>query len=214
MKSVLSTLLIAAALSLGSGPAAAQSAIETFGTTCRAHPDFFSFAVADLDAAGAETLCSCLGTEFAGFSDADLGMLTKDLDGSATAADRTAYGDYTGLEMKARDALNVCLAPATTPATGAADMSTFDNSCTNSAMLLELVGGTPDTATPIRSAMCECLSVALAPQVTTEEAAILGQDLDGTATEQSRAAYPNYSQLANRAGAAYDSCAAGIIPPA
>ena len=66
-------------------------------------------------------LCGCLVDAFQEYPEADVVMLTKDLDGSATTEDRTAYGDYTALEAKALAALDACLAalematPAGTP---------------------------------------------------------------------------------------------------
>jgi hypothetical protein len=210
MKSVLSTLLVSAVLVFSSGQARAQSAMETFGVTCRANPGFFDFAVSDLDAAGADQLCSCLSTQFDGYSDADLGMLGKDLDGSATPADRTAYGDYTGLEIKARDALNICLGAGPVPAMDKADMTKFDAACTGSAMLLQFMGD-PEQAPAVRGEFCACLSIAVAPQVSTADADMLATDLDGTATETTRGGYPGYTQLANKAGAAFDSCHADLV---
>lgn len=220
---------IAAALALAAlagfalpAPANAQSAgLDTFDTTCNANPDFFSFAVTGLaeNRDGLGRLCSCLVTEFSGLGDADLAMLTKDVDGTATPEDRTAFGDYTALELKARDALDKCLvaerlteAGGTAPAGEMADMTRFDAACHGSPMLLEVIGGTAEEATPIRTTLCDCLSIALAPQLATADADILAQDLDGSATEESRAAYGNYSEAERRAGAAFDSCFATAMP--
>jgi hypothetical protein len=150
-------------------------------------------------------------------------MLIKDLEGTATTADRTAYGDYTALELKARDTLDKCLVlegfadgsdpgATTTPAADAADMTKFDAACQASEMLLSVLGGTSEQAMPVRTSLCECLSIALAPQISTEAADILAQDLDGTATDASRAAYPDYPELESRAGAAFDSCFATAMP--
>jgi hypothetical protein len=219
-------LALAAVIGLSfAAPARAQTASsEAFSTACNANPGFFSFAVTGLDSdpEGLGRLCSCLATEFSGFSDDDYTMLIKDLERTATDADRAAYGDYTGLELKAREALDKCLVlegfadgsdpGAATPAAGGADMTEFDAACHGSDMLLTVIGGSPEDATPVRTSLCDCLSIALAPQVSTEGADILGQDLDGTATEASRTAYPGYPELESRAGAAFDSCFATAMP--
>jgi hypothetical protein len=212
MKSVLSALLAVATMAFATGPSQAQDALATFGATCRANPDFFSFAVADLDAAGAGQLCSCLAAEFAGFSGADLAMLGKDIDGTATAADRTAFGDYTALELRARDALNKCIGSPAQPAVEGADMTRFDAACTGSEMLLQFLADDRERAVAVRGEFCGCLSVALVPQVSTADADMLAADLDETATEASRSSYPGYTELSGKAGAAFDSCFASIAP--
>jgi hypothetical protein len=226
MTSAIAKMLALAAvvgLALGAPVKAQTASSEAFITSCNAHPAFFQFAVSGLDndPEGLGRLCSCLATEFSGFSDDDYAMLIKDLEGTATTADRTAHSDYTGLELKARDALDKCLVvegfadgtdPGATPAGESADMTKFDAACQASEMLLAVLGGEPDQAIPVRTSLCECLSIALAPQVSTEAAGILAQDLDGTATDESRAAYPGYPELESRAGAAFDSCFATAMP--
>ena len=205
-------------------PALAQTAsTDAFAAACSANPGFFEFAVTGLasDPEGLGRLCSCLVTEFSGLEEPDFAMLIKDLEATATAEDRTAYGDYTALEITARDGLDKCLVlegfadgsdPGGVPAGDMADMTRFDAACQGSDGLLEVIGGTTEQATPIRTTLCDCLSVALGPQITTADADILSQDLDGTATEASRAAPANYSEAESRAGAAFDSCFATAMP--
>lgn len=200
-------------LDLGAAP------IDDLEASCNAHPEFFNFTVSGLaeDRTSLGKLCSCLATEFTSMTDAELAMLTRDLDGTATQADRVAFGDYTGLEIKARDSLDKCLVAeglADPPAApGAlADMTKFDLACTNSELLLGVIGGTPDEAAPLRSRLCECLVKTLAPQVTTADADILATDLDGTATAESHAAYEGYDAVAQTAGVAFDGCFAGLAP--
>lgn len=213
---ITSVAVVIACLCLGiAGPARAQS-VNDFGGACNANPDFFSFAVTGLaeDTEGLGRLCGCLATEFGGLEAADYGMLIKDLEGTATAEERTAYGDYTALELKARENLDKCLvvegfADGAEPVAGA-DMSAFEASCTGSALLLEIIGGDAEAATPKRDELCGCLSTTLGPQISTADAAILGRDLDGTATQQTRDAHPGYAALAEMAGVAFDTCFAGM----
>ena len=104
-------ILTAAALAAGlgcatAGTANASPATDAFNAACTANPGFFSFAVTGLeeDREGLSRLCSCLATEFSGLRDADLAMLTKDVDGTANAADRTAYGDLFAPQVSTADA--------------------------------------------------------------------------------------------------------------
>lgn len=217
LASGLAALLVLVAAS----PAAASPETDAFAAACNANADFFSFAVEGLEAdpAGRGRLCSCLITAFTPLPAADLEMLTKDVDDSATEADRTAYGDYTGLEIVARDALFACVAEASleggTPAVAEpADMSGFDASCSASEGLLQVIGGVPDEAMPLRTTLCACLSTTIGPQVSTADADVLGMDLDGTATDESRDAHPGYAELTQVAGAAFDGCFSTLRPPA
>ena len=220
-------ILTAAALAAGlgcatAGTANASPATDAFNAACTANPGFFSFAVTGLeeDREGLSRLCSCLATEFSGLRDADLAMLTKDVDGTANAADRTAYGDYTALELKAREALDNCLviegmadgadAGSAIPA-GQADMTRFDAACSNSRTLLDVIGGTPAEATPLRATLCQCLVSTLAPQVSTADADVLAHDLDGTATDASRKAHAGYDTIAGIAGTAFGGCFATLL---
>lgn len=198
-----------------------QDVRAEFSAACSGNPGFFSFAVAGLesDPDGHGRLCGCLATEFSALDDDEIAMLVKDLDGSATAEDRAAFGDYTALELKARDGLDKCLvlegfADGADPGASGdrADMTQFNAACTGSEGLLMVIGGEPDAAMPIRAKLCACLDVALAPQISTADANILGQDLDGTATQESRDAYPTYGELEVTAGAAFDTCFADAMP--
>lgn len=204
------------------GPAAAQ-ATDAFTAACNANPGFFSFSVKGLenDADGLSRLCSCLVAEFATYPETDLELLTKDVAETSTDEDRAAYGDYTSLEIKARDAVDKCagaeglttVAGAGAAADATADMSNFDAACTNSAILLEVIGGTPEEAAPQRAKLCACLVTTLGAEVSTEDAGILAQDLDGSATDESRAAYDGYEALAETASVAFDGCFATLAPP-
>jgi hypothetical protein len=214
-------LLLAACLGFGLVfPVAASPETDAFNTACNANPGFFSFAVEGLenDAEGLSRLCSCLVAEFANYPEADLALLTKDVEGTATPEDRTAYGDYTGLEIRARDAAERCVAaewpaaPGTGTSSTPADMSGFDAACTNSTILLEVIGGAPEEATVQRATLCQCLTTALGSQITTGDAGILAQDLDGSATEESRAAYGSYDALSETAGGVFDQCFAALTP--
>lgn len=201
-------------------PAAASEAIDVFAEVCNANPDFFSFAVDGLKTNPSRLagLCTCLVTEFAPLSAADLAMLTRDVDGSATADDRKAYGDYTGLELKARAALDRCLTqdgmagPVDVPASGPADMTAFDAACAASELLLSVLGGNTAEVRGLRTTLCTCLSTTLAPQISTADAGILSEDVADTATEARRNAYPGYRQLAETAGLAYEGCFATLHP--
>jgi hypothetical protein len=216
MRSEIAIWAAVASLVLLAQPVAAQDARSEFDNACTANPGFFSFAVAGLeqDPDGLARLCGCLATEFEDLEDADIAMLVKDLDGSATAEDRAAYGDYTALELKAREGLDTCLvregfADGVDPA---GDRANFNAACTGSEGLLMVIGGEPEAAAAARDKLCACLDVALAPQISTADADILGQDLDGTATQESRAAYPTYAEIETKAGAAFDTCFADAMP--
>jgi len=199
----------------------ASPATDAFSAACNANPDFFAFAVPGLESKPDDLgrICACLTTAFADYPEADLTMLTHDVEGSATAEERTAYGDYTALELKALDALNTCLvaeglSDGTKPVSPAApaDMSEFDQACQNSEGLLAVIGGTPQEAAPLRTTLCQCLTTTLGPQISTAGAGVLAMDLDGTATETTRNAYPGYQQLTEVAGTAFEGCFATLHP--
>jgi hypothetical protein len=201
--------------------AIASPATDAFSVACNANPDFFAFAVQGLESNPDDLgrICSCLTTAFTEYPEADITMLTHDVDGSATAEERTAYGDYTALEMKALAALNTCLVAEGLadgeepqgPATPA-DMTKFDAACINSEGLLAVIGGTPEQAAPLRTTLCQCLTTTLGPQISTADADILAMDLDGTATLESRNAYATYQQLTEFAGTAFQGCFATLHP--
>lgn len=219
MKRALGAMLVLtlalSAMAVSGRAFAQQSPSDAFGEACAGNPGFFSFAVEN---PGESTeayaaFCACLVTEFAAYPEPDVEMLTKDVEGSATPEDRTAYGDYTALELKARGAADRCVAAAGLGAERA-DMTGFDAACQSSELLLGSIGGTPEEAAPVRATLCQCLSSELAPRVTTVDADVLGRDLDGTATDASREAHPGYAALTETAGAAFQQCAAAAAAPA
>lgn len=210
-------LLAAAALAAGLGmaaPAAASPATDAFSAACNANPGFFSFAATGLESNpdGLGRFCSCLVDAFSAYPEADLAILTKDVAGEATPQDRTAYGDYTSLEIRAREAADTCAAEVRLTAAAPANMAVFDAACTNSAILLEVIGGTPEQATPLRAKLCSCLVTVLGPQVSAGDAEILASDLDGSATDESRTAFEGYEALAETAAVAFDGCFATLNP--
>lgn len=223
MKRALDTACVLSLLvALSTAPVAAAPAIDAFTEACRGSPDFFSFAVDGLESRpdAHERLCTCLAGRFETLAEADIVMLTKDVDGTATAEDRTAYGDYTGLELKAVDALDACITQAglkevtDRPSRAEpADMTGFDASCLASEGLLEVIGGAREAAMPLRATLCQCLSEQLAPLVTTSDADVLGMDLDGTATDESRGAHSGYQALTETAGAIFDQCFRALQQP-
>jgi hypothetical protein len=201
--------------------ASSAQTIDTFTTACNANPDFFASVAEGLDSnpEGLGRLCGCLATAFADYPEADLVMLTHDVEGTATAEERTAYGDYTALELKAVDVLKGCLvAEGLTTATEPvspntpADMTKFSEACMNSELILQSIGGTPEEATPLRTTLCQCLTTTLGPQVSTADADVLAQDLDGTATDESRNAHAGYQALTEVAGTAFNGCLATLRP--
>lgn len=214
-------IMVALAFALAAaspGAVLASPATDAFSEACAQNPGFFSFAVDDLASQpeAHSALCGCLVTEFGAYSDADIAMLTKDVDDTATAESRTAYGDYPGLESKARDALGTCIAAAglgvdePAPST-AADMANFDASCQGSKGLLEMIGG-PEAATH-RATLCQCLSSELSVRISSADATVLGQDLDDTATVASRGAHPGYQALTETAGTVFGQCFEALALP-
>jgi hypothetical protein len=213
-------VLIAAFMAAPSA-AIASPATDAFSAACNANPDFFASALPGLESNPDDLrrVCACLTTAFTDYPEADLTMLTHDVEGSATAEERTAYGDYTALELKALDALNACLVAeglsgANEPVSPAApaDMTRFGEACLNSEGLLAVIGGTPEEAAPLRTTLCQCLTTTLGPQISTADAGVLAMDLDGTATETTRSAHPGYQQLTQVAGAAFEGCFATLHP--
>jgi hypothetical protein len=201
-------------------PASAQT-VEAFTTACNANPDFFSSEAPGIESRPEDVtrLCSCLASKFAAYPEADLMMLTHDVEGTATIEERTAYGDYTALQFRALDALKGCLVAeglttdteAATP-NAPADMSRFDAACLNSEGVLQVIGGAREDAAQLRPTLCQCLTGVLGPQISTADAQILAQDLEGIATEESRQAYPGYQQLSEIAGNAFNGCFATLQP--
>jgi hypothetical protein len=189
---------------------ASATTVEAFNAACGANPDFFDFKIDGLenDPDRLATICGCLVSGLDPYSEADVVMLTKDLDGSATLDDRTAYGDYTDLEARALVLLEGCLVGDDVP--GSADMSKFDAACTGGPIMIEVVEG--DEAQ--RATICTCLSTSLSTRLTTADADVLAADLNGTATEQSHAQIANYEALSELAGGVLDACFARVAPPA
>src|SRR5690606_1983594 len=93
-----------------------------------------------------------------------------------------------------------------------ANMAVFDAACTNSDILLEVIGGPPEQATTLRTRLCTCLVTVLGPQVSAGDAGILASDLDGSATDESREAFEGYEDLAETAAVAFDGCFATLNP--
>ncbi len=92
-------------------PAAVLAAdTEKFSTTCLGAEAFLlDGAPEGIDKVAVLTsVCGCLVTEFADFSQAEIDVLTTDLDGTATAESHAAFGDYAALEGKAGNSLNTC----------------------------------------------------------------------------------------------------------
>jgi hypothetical protein len=196
------------------GPVLASPASDAFATSCSANGDFLE-ATTGLTLGRDDTgrICSCLVTAFEGAPDKDFEMLTKDIENTATAADRTAYGDYTALESKALAALTGCLV-AEGLADGAepADMTAFEKACLESEGLLGVIPGDPEQRPQMRETLCQCLSGALGPQISTADAEILAADLDGSATEEARQAHPGYVNVSEVARIAFNGCMATLRP--
>jgi hypothetical protein len=86
--------------------------LATFSATCgTADTLLLGEEVAEMDTAAVmETLCGCLATQFSGFTQPEIDMLTADLAGTATEESRNAYADYAGLAGKAAQGFETCLA--------------------------------------------------------------------------------------------------------
>lgn len=205
--------LFAAALT---GASQASPAGDAFAAACTANPTFFDFTGMQLasNPEGHAAVCGCLVTEFGSLPDDDLAMLTKDVDGTATAEERTGYANYNTLQNQARAALTKCFqtaglvdAPEPTNTTGEpADMTRFNAACTASEALLGILDQDATVAGERRVTFCGCLNEELATRITTADADELSKDLDSTATEESKAAYANYAAASAVAGEAFSSC--------
>jgi hypothetical protein len=106
-----------AALAVSAGPAvraedqpAPAADFAAFNTSCMGATSFLlGEPPAGVDVGAVFTaLCGCLATEFAPLSQADLDMLTADLNGTATKESRDAYAGYPELASKAQAGLNSC----------------------------------------------------------------------------------------------------------
>jgi len=95
-----------------SGPVAAQQALDrtAFEAACLANGAVLAGPLPpEVDmAAVLKPLCACVSGQMAGFSQADVDMLTKDLRGEASEVDHAAYGDYDGLVARAGSAVTAC----------------------------------------------------------------------------------------------------------
>ena len=103
---------ITAAFLLGIAPVAAQQTanMEAFTSACSGAQDFLIGDVPEgKDPAVVLTpLCSCLVTQFSGFSQADIDMLVTDLKGTSTDESHAAYSTYPDLVNRAGGGLNTC----------------------------------------------------------------------------------------------------------
>jgi hypothetical protein len=109
------TLAIAAILcAVASVPAYADDPanLDTFALTCgTADTLLLGEEVGGMDTAAVmETLCGCLATQFSGFSQPEIDMLTADLAGTASEESRGAYADYETLAGKAAKGFEACIA--------------------------------------------------------------------------------------------------------
>jgi hypothetical protein len=108
-----SMMSVAALLTLGfAAPAQAEdpAKLDQFQTACLGSASLLLSDVPE----GADTakvmtpLCSCMVTEFSGFSQADIDMLTADLSGTATEESHKAYATYEDLSGRAASGLEKC----------------------------------------------------------------------------------------------------------
>lgn len=164
-------------------------------------------------------LCSCTASGLAGASQDDLNMLAADILGSNTDALRQAYSNYGELTAKANEALSACMktggfadaaAAAATPV-APPDMAAFNDKCFASPALKELVASAPVAEDVARGALCSCLSSSLSTQFDQGAIDMLGQELDGTATEESRKAYPDYETISTKADMSMGPCFKALL---
>jgi hypothetical protein len=109
---ILSLATVLGALASLPSYAEEPATLETFSATCSgADTMLLGDAVAGLDTGPVmEALCGCLATEFSGFTQPEIDMLTSDLAGTATDESRKAYADYEALAGKAAEGFEACLA--------------------------------------------------------------------------------------------------------
>lgn len=95
-------------------PLVAQEALDrtAFEAACTANGTMLIGSLPpDVDKAAVLTpLCACISGQMANYPQADLDMLTKDLNGEATDVDHAAYGDYDGLVARAGSVVTACFA--------------------------------------------------------------------------------------------------------
>lgn len=165
--------------------------------------------------------CGCLASELSVREQADVDILTKDLLGEATQADKAAYGDFETLEESARDSLNTCFRregmedmadpaeeeqgeiPFVTP-----DMTAFDATCRSSSALLNWMSSGKLTPEEARSAVCGCLVEEFPLNFQQSTVDILAKSFDGTLTEADKAGYLNFETFAKRAEDIMGQCIA------
>jgi hypothetical protein len=103
-------------------------------------------------------------------------------------------------------ALTLSCAAAPAFAQENADMTAFTAACNSSEGLLSALATEGNDGTASRTTLCECLVTDLTAKVSTADANELAKDLDGTATDASKAAYANYGPASEAAGAAFQAC--------
>ena len=95
-----------------SAPASAQQALDrsAFEAACLANGDMLTGQLPpEVDKVALLTpLCACVSGQMAGFPQADVDMLTKDLRGEASEVDHAAYGDYDALVARAGSVVSAC----------------------------------------------------------------------------------------------------------
>jgi hypothetical protein len=110
-----SALAIAAILTAGfAAPsvAADPTNFDKFQTSCLSADALLLGDVGTgFDTAAVMTpLCSCLVTQFSGFTQPEVDMLTTDLDETSSEASHAAYADYAALSSRAGNGLEACFA--------------------------------------------------------------------------------------------------------
>lgn len=102
-----------AAFGLAPGAASAQ-ALQTanFLQACNGNQEILGGLVTPDEAGKAKqtSFCNCLLSQIGTVSQPDLDILTKDLEGTSTQEEHTAYATYQALSQQAGEALNSCVA--------------------------------------------------------------------------------------------------------
>ena len=99
------------ALTLARPAAAGNSDLEGFLQACRGNQDLHvRFDLIEGGAGAAlDRLCGCLAAEFATLSQTDVDMLARDLAGTNSQGERTAYARYGDLSAAAGQSMETCL---------------------------------------------------------------------------------------------------------
>lgn len=162
--------------------------------------------------------CGCLATEFGARSQSDIDLLTKDILGTSTEADRAAHGAYGALEEAARASTDMCfqqigLADAAAPGViegdvpfVTPDMAAFDATCRASPSFLNWMSSGKMTGEQARDAICGCLVEEFPLNFQQSTVDILAKTLDGTLTDAERTAHTNYDTFAARAESITGQC--------